>query len=227
MTKFTNQTLLEHYLKDLELPDTTHGGRKKANNPQHWNIPSIYKTNPITLDVHSDPNIWVWSDIHFYHKNIIRYSERPYPNVDLMNKCLIGNYLNVVQPDDIVIWGGDISFGHVDEINQILKELPGYKIHIVGNHDMDRRGKLTSYTFDERHSCLVLDIVDDDMEYQMLITHYPLDIVPEGCINIHGHIHQHLLQPYNINVCVEHTNYTPMHIDVIREKARKYFKEIA
>lgn len=222
--KFTNETLLPHYLEDLKLVDTTHGGKIKARHPEHWNIPSVCKSSFINLTekFNKGQNIYFWSDIHFYHKNIIRYSGRPYPNPDLMNQCLVGNYANIITDNDIVIWGGDITFGHVAEVNRILTQLPGYKIHILGNHDMDNRGKLTPLAFDERHSCLVIDIEDHDIDFQFLVTHYPLDIVPEGTINIHGHIHQHLLMPFNFNMCVEHTNYTPKHINEFVKKGREY-----
>lgn len=223
--KFTNETLLEHYLEDLKLPDTTHGGRRKAHNPQHWNFPSIAKQNMITIDLTDQSrDVWCWSDIHFYHKNIIKYSGRPFPNPELMNKCLIGNYINVIKDNDIVLWGGDITFGHIGEINRILTQLPGYKIHIVGNHDMDRDGKLNHLSFDERHPCYVINVIDADREYQILVTHYPLDVVPKGCVNLHGHIHQHLLMPYNINMCVEHTNYAPMNLTKVMTKAVDYLK---
>ena len=220
--KFTNETLLQHYLEDLKLVDVTHGGKIKAHHPEHWNVPAISNNTTflnLTEEYNKGRNIYFWSDIHFHHKNIIRYSGRPYPNPDLMNQCLIGNYANIIKDDDIVIWGGDITFGKIGEVNRILTQLPGYKIHIIGNHDMDHHGKLNHLIFDERHPCLVIDIIDHDIEFQFLVTHYPLDIVPHGTINIHGHIHQHLLASYNFNMCVEHTNYTPKHIKDFIDKA--------
>lgn len=229
--KFTHKTLRAHYIEDLKLPDVTHGGRRKAFNPEHWNFESTFKLNE-TLVNPTDPvdplsgrNIWVWSDIHLDHKNIIKYSGRPYPTVELMNKCLIGNYINTVKDGDIVFFCGDITFGSVGKVNEMLDKLPGYKIHIVGNHDMDRGGKLNGLRMDERHSCYVMDVVDAEVEYQLLITHYPLDIVPDGCFNIHGHIHQHPA-PTNkhFNVCVEHTNFTPRNLNTILAQAKIYME---
>ncbi len=223
--KFTNETLLTHYLYDLTLIDTTHNNKIKNKHPEYWNVPSFYKKSPIIIDpLDTSKNIWFWSDIHFFHKNIIRYSNRPFPNLELMNECLIGNARNIIKPGDIVIWGGDISFGHIHEVNEMIRNLPGYHIQIIGNHDMDNHGKLSKYDFDERHPCLVLDVIDHDIEYQILITHYPLDIVPDNCINFHGHIHQHLLKPYNINFCVEHTNYSPIHIKELMERSERYLR---
>lgn len=225
--KFTNDSLLLHYLEDLTLVDITHGGKIKARHPEHWDVPSVCKTSFIDLteEYKKGRNIYFWSDIHFNHKNIIKYSGRPYPNPDLMNQCLVGNYANIIKDDDIVIWGGDITFGKIGEVNRILSQLPGYKIHIIGNHDMDNHGNLNHLIFDERHPCLVIDIEDHDIDFQFLVTHYPLDIVPNKSFSVHGHIHQHLLNEHkNFNVCVEHTNYTPQHINVLIKKAKNILK---
>jgi len=140
----------------------------------------------------------------------------------LMDACLIGNYQNVVKPEDICIFGGDIAFMKENDINHILSQLPGYKIQIVGNHDMHRDGKLFELAFDETHLCMVIDVPDHDFDMQLLLTHYPMDNVPEDCINIHGHIHTNLANAWNLNMCVEHTNYQPMPLADFVARARKY-----
>lgn len=222
-TKLTNEALRQLYLDDLLLPDTTHGMRPKVRNPQQWaTIEPYYKTEPRIIDAYGNCNVWVWSDTHFGHKNIIKYCNRPFPTVELMNACLLGNYLNVVQPNDIVIFGGDVGFMTEPQINEILDQMPGYKIQIVGNHDVYRDGKLYNLNFDERHLCMCVDVVDHDMEYQLLFTHYPITNVPSGCVNVHGHIHTHTLDPWNINVSVEHTNFAPLNMKVVLNRARTY-----
>lgn len=223
--KLTNETFRELYLEDLAAPDTTHDGRPKVRAPQQWrNVKTRIKAEPLVIDVHGPRNVWVWGDQHFGHKNIIKYTGRPYPDTDLMTQCLIGNYLNVVQPDDIVIFNGDIGFLAETKINEILDQLPGYKIHIVGNHDMHRDGKVYQLNVDEQHLCLVVDVPDHDFDYQLLFTHYPVTNIPPNCVNVHGHTHQHTLDPWNINVCVEHTNYAPLNLKVVMERARKYME---
>ncbi|MCK9369598.1 hypothetical protein M0R04_06795 [Candidatus Dojkabacteria bacterium] len=227
--KFTNETLLEYYLEDLKGVDTTHNGNVKNRHPEYWDIPSTYKHRELPMLI--DPfepnyplpkrNIWFLSDTHFNHKNIIKYSNRPFPTIELMTSCLIGNHNNVVEQNDIVIWCGDVTFGDVHHTNELINAMPGYKIHIIGNHDMDRKGKLNALSFDERHSCIVIDVVDAEVEYQLLVTHYPLTVVPAGCINIHGHCHNSpALSQKHINVCVERTNYTPLNMNVILDKAK-------
>lgn len=226
MPRFTNETFLTHYLVDLTYPDVTHNSIVKNRHPEYWDIRTEYsKHSPLYIDSkgqHEGRDVWFWSDIHFHHKNIIKYTKRPYPTTELMNECLIGNYNNVVKEHDIVVWGGDITFGNVAQVNQQLNDTVGYNIHIIGNHDIHKKGILNNLVFDEQYPCLVINIDDTDIPYQLLVTHYPLDDIPTGCVNLHGHIHQHLLTPQHINMCVEHTNFTPMHASVVLDKANKY-----
>ena len=65
--------------------------------------------SPKEFDILGD-NVYAWSDLHFDHKNIIQYSNRPFGSKDHMNEAMLANYREVITPDDIVIFGGDIAF---------------------------------------------------------------------------------------------------------------------
>lgn len=218
----SQEQLRELYLRDMELPDTFHDrDTPKVRYPEQWaRIQSYYKHgSPIDL---TGKKVWVWSDIHFGHNNIIHHANRPFDDVQSMNDAMIRAYLACVGPDDVVIWNGDIGFKSAGVINEMLGRLPGYKIQIVGNHDLDRSGKLVNFDVDERHLCYVVTIDGA----QLLFTHYHMDNVPRGCVNVHGHIHQKLAHAWNINVCVEHTNYTPRSLDSVIEQARQYLETV-
>lgn len=224
--KLTHSELLSLYLNDLSTIDPT-CNRQKSLHPQHWNRDSWYKNEPLIFTdiLNCDRDIWMWSDIHWFHKNILKYSNRPYPTVELMNECLLGNAQRVIKPNDILIWGGDISFGHIETVNKMIEEIPAYHVHIIGNHDMDKQGKITNYHMDERHPCLVLDVIDAEIEYQLLLTHYPLDHIPVNCFSVHGHTHQHPeFTNKHINYCVEHINYTPVNIKQIIKDTNQRIK---
>lgn len=226
--KITNETLRNLYLKDLELPDTHHGRTTpKVKHFGNWKAikSTCVAAVPIVIDLRDGRDVWTWSDQHFGHKNIIRYADRPYQSTEEMNDSLLKNYHTVVKPDDVVIWNGDVAFMQDPQINAILTQLPGYKIHIVGNHDMDRSGILKKLAMDERHLCYVVDVVDPDgREFQLLFTHYPMDNVPTGCVNVHGHIHQNTANAWNINVSVEHTGYAPLNLREVAWRAREYLE---
>jgi calcineurin-like phosphoesterase family protein len=47
-------------------------------------------------------NIWIISDTHFGHNNIINYCDRPFSNVKEMNEAIIDNWNSVVKQNDLV-----------------------------------------------------------------------------------------------------------------------------
>ena len=164
---------------------------------------------------------WIWSDQHFFHKNIIAYSERPYADVLHMNYSLMMNHNKLVGKNDVVIWAGDVGFAADWKINRELRQYNGYKILVVGNHDLDH-SRMRLLEFDEIHVAYELDLP----ESKCVITHYPLTKVPDGMINIHGHEHADPGKVHNeisnqhINVCLELHQYAPISLTEIRSKIR-------
>lgn len=153
--------------------------------------------------------VWVWSDQHFNHKNIIGFTDRPFESMDEMNKAMLRNYRAVVQDEDLVLFGGDVSFGSISEARAMLAGLPGEKILVLGNHEVDKDGGW------REHACfdvvtLAFDFVMEDR--LIWVTHVPLDneYLPEGVVNLHGHTHRTLVGPRHINMSVELTGYAPV-----------------
>ena len=56
--------------------------------------------------------IWVISDTHLNHANIIRYCARPYTSTEEMNKDLIKRWNSIVRPQDTVYHLGDFGMGN-------------------------------------------------------------------------------------------------------------------
>lgn len=85
--------------------------------------------------------IYVTSDTHFNHKNILSYEpvSRPFINLDEMNGVLIHNWNKVIKPEDTVIHCGDFFMGELDKIDSILGRLNGKIILVRGNHDTKAR----------------------------------------------------------------------------------------
>lgn len=210
--------LREYYLNDLKTP-TQVGDRwrPRVRNIQAWEnfTPKIKTQTPFDGN-YEGKKVFVWSDQHLFHKNIINYCDRPFMNVDEMNRHLIDNYKKYVGPDDICFWVGDAGFKGDVLLNEMLDECPGHKILIAGNHDFNGP-KIRNLKFDEIH-------IFYEFEFGLtkyFMTHYPLLKVPEGYWNIHGHIHNMVTgNPRHINVSVEQTNYRPMRFEEIN-KSRK------
>ena len=81
--------------------------------------------------------IYLISDTHFNHANIIKYCNIPFKNVKEMNKTLIKNWNNIVRDKDIVYFLGDfvLSKNKVERAKEFIELLNGEIIFIKGNHD--------------------------------------------------------------------------------------------
>ena len=97
--------------------------------------------------MNKENKIWFISDTHFGHKNIIKFSSRPFGDVTEMNESLIKSWNNVVSIDDDVYHNGDFGLTSSNKILSILERLNG-NIHLItGNHE---KGILSSAACKER-----------------------------------------------------------------------------
>lgn len=157
--------------------------------------------------------VWFWSDLHFFHSNIIKYVNRPFATASEMNKALLSNCLARVTADDILVIGGDITMGNIEATNALLRAIPAYKINVLGNHDY-HRNTLLRLDVDETAACI--EIVHAGQA--IFLSHYPVSerVLSPAQINLHGHIHNDTFPTAlgsgrrHINMCVECTGYAPM-----------------
>lgn len=81
---------------------------------------------------------WFTADLHFFHKNVIQYCNRPFNNIDQMNKKLIENYNLFVKEEDTCYFLGDLAMlgsSQIIKLTNIINKMNGKKILILGNHD--------------------------------------------------------------------------------------------
>jgi len=156
------------------------------------------------------------SDIHFGHKNIIRFCNRPFKTLKDMHESIIRNWNSIVTDADRVFVVGDVFLCDPAEAKNYLDELNGYKILIKGNHDRSEKTMLWA-GFDEYHYDYTYEMRDGR---RALVQHYPLPelLIKEHDILIHGHIH-HLpqMRGNKINVCCDLWDFKPIPISVIEE----------
>lgn len=141
--------------------------------------------------------VWFTSDLHFWHKNICKYCDRPYESLEEMHEAIIANWNSVVQDDDDVFLLGDMGFCGINKLRVLIARLNG-KIHLVqGNHDDD---KVVNSLYDSGYIHSVCDVIqvtvvgDEECPNQDLtLCHYPWSDWPNkerGAWMIHGHQHQ-------------------------------------
>ena len=152
-------------------------------------------------------SVFMISDLHFSHANIIKYCKRPFSTVDEMNSTMITNWNNTVKENDTVFVLGDVFFKINKElIASITNSLRGKKILIIGNHDNHPPSFYMEVGFANAYYYPIL------YEEKYIFSHYPLEDT-HGYINIHGHIHEKVVgDRFHINVGVERINYTPINI---------------
>ena len=143
--------------------------------------------------------IWFTSDTHYWHKNIIQYSNRPVEGIEAMNALLIKNWQERVKEDDLVYHLGDFFFCGAVKAAAILKQLPGRKIWIRGNHDS--KVNTLGYFFEEvtHYKMIYVDIPYEDEEEKPQVYHQPIvlfhfpiaswDGMAHGSWHLHGHCH--------------------------------------
>lgn len=165
--------------------------------------------------------IYFLSDTHFAHQNIIAYSGRPFKDTDEMDKYIIQKWNETITDNDEVYFLGDFCFGSADNIMKYAKQLNGVKHIVMGNHDR-KKSLYRDAGFITTEKRIVFPYATDK---QILLSHKPIIDLPEGCVNIHGHIHEKELDPlifdtHNYyNVSVENINYTPKLLqEIIKEK---------
>lgn len=179
-------------------------------------------------------SIFIISDLHFNHKNILEYSKRPWNSLYEMQEGLIANWNSVVSPEDKVYFLGDFAFGRhsVESDRNLLLRLNGDKEIILGNHDLFFKeynkegaslGKVTRVRaleywkevgFSKVHSQPIV------LDKYFILSHEPIDGLNETQIfaNIHGHTHNVNIGVKNYyNVSVENINYTPINFEEIKE----------
>ena len=131
------------------------------------------------------------ADLHFGHKNIIRFDNRPFDSVEDMNATLIENWNKKVKAGDTVYILGDLCWGKETEWIEILDKLNGNKVLFRGNHDLKQMSRTLKDKFlyiKDRHEI-------SDCGKKLILSHYP-EMAYKSSYNpnvfmLHGHVHYH------------------------------------
>jgi len=134
------------------------------------------------------------------------YSKKFKTKTEYVEKTVVF-FNKTVSKDDITIFLGDI--GDAKYIEDVIKQMNGRKVLIMGNHDSFSKAKALEIGFDE--------VYDTPMFYnaRLLFSHEPAPVEP-GVMNGHGHTHQiKLFSDWHMNLCPEWWNYRPVSINFI------------
>lgn len=164
--------------------------------------------------------IYITSDQHFNHKNILRYQAktRPFDSIEEMNEGLIERHNELVKPTDHVYYLGDFAFAGKQKTEETLQRLNGRKFYIFGNHDkvmkkMDHHFDWMKYYHETK--------IDGN---SVVMFHFPIfswNKIMHGSYHFYGHSHgqiPHMYHGKSMDIGVDTNNCYPYNI-------REIFKE--
>ena len=140
--------------------------------------------------------IWVTSDNHFGHRNIINIQPRPEflvngePDVEMMNNTMITRWNELVNPDDVVYHVGDFCWNK-GAMRSVLHRLHGRIILIPGNHDKEL---LAAEEFRGRFEAIKpYSYYETNVNGEHVVfSHFPYfewNQIGKGTWHLHGHLH--------------------------------------
>lgn len=187
---------------------------------------------------------WVYSDPHFYHGNICKFTNkdgsklRPWDCAEKMTNDMIEMYNELVSDKDRVYILGDVAFSN-RKMHDSVGRLKGRKVLVPGNHEPP---KMRQY----------FNLFDDVRGYVVkkgfIMSHIPIHpgSLSRWDLNIHGHLHGNFVTKDYVNgsdtpkddtydslnetvgdhryycACVEHTDYKPKLLDeILHERGLK------
>ena len=152
--------------------------------------------------------MWFTADWHLGHTNMA--IRRGYLSSSAHDDALYDFYCFKVKPEDIVYFLGDMAMtrskARLTDMFQNVKDLPGRKRLITGNHDANFPGSRTAY----KYSTIYNDVFESVAPFgrikynqtQYLLSHFPYDgdsgsenrfnqfrLRDEDLSVIHGHTH--------------------------------------
>ena len=176
-----------------------------------------------------EDKIWFTADSHIGHRNIIKYCQRPFSNVEEMNETLICNWNKVVGKNDYVFHLGDFSVGGAAEWTSILDNLNGRIFLVLGNHDMNN----VDQGFMRRFEDVAMQMLITIGKQRVYLNHYPFLCYGgayRGTWQLFGHVHTsscmsgldgprlQMLFPRQYDVGVDNNNYTPISFEEVEVK---------
>ena len=179
-----------------------------------------------------EDKIWFTADSHIGHRNIIKYCQRPFSNVEEMNETLICNWNKVVGKNDYVFHLGDFSVGGAAEWTSILDNLNGRIFLVLGNHDMNN----VDQGFMRRFEDVAMQMLITIGKQRVYLNHYPFLCYGgayRGTWQLFGHVHTsscmsgldgprlQMLFPRQYDVGVDNNNYTPISFEEVEVKIQE------
>jgi calcineurin-like phosphoesterase family protein len=140
--------------------------------------------------------IFVTSDFHIDHANILKFAGRVFNTVKDMNNHIVTEWNGLVGEEDEVYFLGDLTLGRDPErALRFITSLSGDKYLLRGNHDHWMEKAQKKYPSEMLPFTYIEPIHELTVKGQLYVmSHYPMHSWNKkhyGSINLHGHVHSH------------------------------------
>lgn len=158
--------------------------------------------------------VFFCSDTHFGSQKALKFSRRPFEDVEDMNWSIVRNWNKVVSPRDSVYHLGD--FGDLE----YAKHLNGNIHLILGNYEEELIAQNQQYleelksVFQSVQKELVVELVDNNLQKTKVhLSHKPSD-ADMSLYNAFGHIHgRQMIKKFGLDVGVDAHHFIPLSSD--------------
>lgn len=175
------------------------------------------------------------SDLHFGHKNILAFDNRPFKDTAEHDRAIIERWNSAVGIKDSVWILGDFSWYPAMKTIEIYKQLNGIKHLVIGNHDHKLlRNRDVQALFTEIVPYKEIDFGNNN---GVVLCHYPIPCFNHhyyGWYHLYGHVHNSFewnmmervkyemtalydkpCNMYNVGCMIPYMDYTPRTLEEI------------
>lgn len=175
------------------------------------------------------------SDLHFGHKNILAFDNRPFKDTAEHDRAIIERWNSAVGIEDSVWILGDFSWYPAMKTIEIYKQLNGIKHLVIGNHDHKLlRNRDVQALFTEIVPYKEIDFGNNN---GVVLCHYPIPCFNHhyyGWYHLYGHVHNSFewnmmervkyemtalydkpCNMYNVGCMIPYMDYTPRTLEEI------------
>lgn len=189
--------------------------------------------------------VFLTSDTHFGHQNIITYCDRPFDSVDHMNSEIVETFNSILDDDSVLIHLGDLLMGDREAGLAVASEIRGRKFIIPGNHDdisslmTNARRERFMPLFEEAGFEILPEEVREEVGGLCIVfNHYPPNEEHTNSnpdmkdkfkkyrprpsdreMVVHGHTHQHHNNTEFVHVGVDSRDFMPVPLEKVLEEA--------
>jgi len=159
---------------------------------------------------------WFTADFHLSHKNIIKYCNRPFKDIEQMDTTILTNLETSVESGDILYYLGDLTFKEAvaKEFFERFNDLEIY--YITGNHDNEKVLKIA-----KKYSKSISNLMDIKVEgVSITLCHYAMRVWNESHFNawqLYGHSHGTLASlGKQYDVGVDNNSFKPISFECLK-----------